>query len=242
MIAAWLPVNFLSGREFHLLTRTFQEVFPHTTLWFVGPGHVILIGTPERYAPDLARMAAATARPAAREDLALSNLDDPYELASMLVLDEDAVRRFAGQGSLNTDDRPRIEYGISFSSDEWYRILQEIYGLTPKQGAPFVYSGTALGSAEEVRARFERTLLARSYSLFGSIVQTIGMSTRNVEMVEMGVAKFRRAVEILPESRNTKRLLEDKERILAGLRSGGATGAPGAPASQAPPAGGVPGR
>ena len=86
-----------------------------------------------------------------------------------------------------------------------------------------------------MRARFARTIEARGYSLFGGIVQTIGVSMHNLDMVKLGVAKYQRAVEILPESRNTRRLLEDKEAVFRHWEA--EPPAPAPMARRAPPGG-----
>ena len=180
VIAAWLPINFLSTAEFAMLIRTFRTVFPHATLWYLGPGHAILIGT-----------------------------------LSRLVLDENGGAALAGDGPLNTDDRPRVEYGISFGTGEWYASLQAIYRLALREPP----SPTGLDDPE-AQARLARFIQARHYWLSGSIVQVIGVASRSTEMVRLGLDRYRKAVDLAPESRNLKRLLEDKEQLYRGLVSG----------------------
>ncbi len=227
VIAAWLPINFLSGDEFRMLTRTFQHVFPHATMWYVGPGHAVLLGHPEPLVLDYARIEERLAMPALAADLAESNLDDPGEIITMYVADEDAVRAFSGDGPLNTDDRPHIEYGISFSSREWYETLQHIHRVTMAALPPLRNVDGPWGDAESVTENLSRYLEARRYSMFGGIMQTVGLSARSPEMMQQGIDAYRKALEIVPESRNTRRLLEDKVRGLETLRrSAGAAAAP----------------
>jgi spermidine synthase len=219
VIAAWLPINFLSADEFRMLVRTFQTVFPHSTMWYVGPGHAVLVGTPERFVPSYARFVERVSHPRAALDLAASNLADPMELLALYVLDEERVRTFAGEGALNTDDRPHIEYGISFSTDEWYETLQGIYGLTMAEPPPLADATGPWGSADSVRATLARHVRARRHSMYGGIVQTIGLSARSPGMIQQGLDGYRKALEIVPESANTRRLLEDKERSFEALRA-----------------------
>jgi spermidine synthase len=220
VIAAWLPINFLSTAEFTMLIRTFRAVFPDATLWYLGPGHAILIGTLAPRVLDYARLVDRLERPEVHADLAESNLDDPDEILSLLVLDASGVAALAGDGPLNTDDRPRVEFGISFGTGEWYASLQAIYRLALREPPPL----TGL-TDPAARARLERFVQARRHWLYGSIVQGVGVASRNAEMVRLGIDRYRKAVELAPESRNLKRLLEDKER----LYGGGDSGAPASP-------------
>jgi len=211
VIAAWLPINFLSTAEFTMLIRTFRAVFPEATLWYLGPGHAILIGTLKPHMLDHAALADRLERPAVRADLAESNLDDPDEILSLLVLDAAGVAALAGDGPLNTDNHPRVEFGISFGTAEWYASLQAIYRLALREPPPL--TGLAEPAA---RARLERFVAARRHWLYGSIVQGVGVASRNAEMVRLGIDRYRKAVELVPESRNLKRLLEDKVRLHGG--------------------------
>lgn len=219
VIAAWLPINFLSADEFRMLVRTFQHVFPHSTMWYVGPGHAVLVGHPAPFVPSYERFVTRIGNPRATRDLADSNLADPMELLAMYVLDEGRVRAFAGEGPLNTDDRPHIEYGISFSTDEWYETLQNLYRLTMPEPPPLVDVAGRWGSADSVHAEVARHVAARRHSMFGGIVQTIGLSARSPGMIQQGIESYRKALEIVPGSANTRRLLEDKERSFNALRA-----------------------
>lgn len=220
VIAAWLPINFLSREEFRMLVGTFREVFPHAGLWYVGPGHAVLVGTLRPLALDWSRIAARMALPEVRADLARSNLEDPCELLTLFALDEERLATLAGKGPLNTDDRPRVEFGISFSSREWYLTLQDLFRLLPAGPPPL--AGIE-GASPEERDRLERFFAARPHAMHGGILQTVGLSMRDTAMIRRGIEGYRKAVAIAPESRNLRRLLADKEADYAALTSGGVT-------------------
>ena len=64
-------------------------------------------------------------------------------------------------------------------------------------------------------------------------------------MVQQGIDSFHHAVEIVPESANTRKLLEDKEQVYRTLVGGGAEGGAPPEGGSSPPSngpGGTPGR
>jgi spermidine synthase len=109
--AAWLPVGGLSFGDLRTLIATFDHVFPHTTAWYFTqfPTHfIILVGTPERTVVSLPELDEKMARVA--RDLRSLNVDNVYELASMLLLGENDVDRLVEGQRLHTDNRPILEY------------------------------------------------------------------------------------------------------------------------------------
>ncbi len=99
-------------REFKMIARTFQEVFPHTTLWVdrVFGQTSVLLGSREPLRIDLDRYLARLARPAVQADLAVFDLDQPGLLLSCFMMGEELLRVFAADGELNTDDHPIMEF------------------------------------------------------------------------------------------------------------------------------------
>ena len=109
--AAWLPVGGLSFEDLRTLIATFDAVYPHTTVWFFTPfptHFVILIGTPEQTAVDIEQLAERM-KPVAR-DLATIDVQDVYQVASMLLLGEQDVDDLVAGARIHTDDRPVLEY------------------------------------------------------------------------------------------------------------------------------------
>lgn len=109
--AAWLPLGGLSFEDLRILIATFDQVFPHSTVWYftLYPTHfVIAIGTAERTSVDLTELAARMRKVSA--DLATISVDDPYDVAGMLLLGENDVDELVGGARIHTDDRPVLEF------------------------------------------------------------------------------------------------------------------------------------
>ncbi len=109
--AAWLPVGGLSFNDLRTLIATFDSVFPHTTAWYFTqfPTHfIILVGTPQPTLVDLGNLGEKMAR--VEHDLRSLNVDNVYELASMLLLGESDVDSLVDGAPIHTDNRPILEY------------------------------------------------------------------------------------------------------------------------------------
>lgn len=109
--AAWLPLGGLSFEDLRILIGTFDNVYPHTTVWYFTqyPTHfVIAVGTPERTQVDLGELARKMNRVSA--DLRTIAVDDAYEVAGMLLLGEQDVDDLVAGAPLHTDDRPVLEF------------------------------------------------------------------------------------------------------------------------------------
>jgi len=109
VICAWIPTN---SQYFPSLLRTFQNVFPHCSLWVANIGHLSLIGTPGPQTIDLADWINRTADRGVRQNLGEVHLDDPVALITRCLMTEEAIRSYweKREARLNTDDLPYVEF------------------------------------------------------------------------------------------------------------------------------------
>ncbi|MBL8810154.1 MAG: hypothetical protein JNM43_08260 [Planctomycetaceae bacterium] len=115
---AWIPMAAISTDELRILMRSFQDVFPHASLWFMNHTHTnfgILIGTPDELSIDYERMASGMKSTAVRENLELIGIRDPFQIIHSLLLDESGYRDFCGDCALHTDDYPVLEFSSPLS-------------------------------------------------------------------------------------------------------------------------------
>jgi len=109
--AAWLPLGGLSFEDLRILIATFNQVYPHTTVWYFTqyPTHfVIAVGTPERTSVDLTRLAERMKK--VRADLRTIKVDDACEIAGMLLLGEQDVDEMVAGAPIHTDNHPVLEF------------------------------------------------------------------------------------------------------------------------------------
>lgn len=112
----WITTQY-DADEYALLVRTFQDVFPYTSIWHADFTTVV-IGTQSPPRVTLEMLRKKIAHPAVAESLAAVGIDDAEALVSLLLAGPDATRALCGPGPLNTDDRPRIEYRGPRAHDE----------------------------------------------------------------------------------------------------------------------------
>jgi spermidine synthase len=113
LVTVWMPLGGLGGDTFRMALRTFLEVFPHSTVWYMTnqPTHyLLLVGSDRAILPDVDAIASAMRAPGVAADLAEIRLDDPLKLSASLLLDETELASLAGEGPLNTDRHPLLEF------------------------------------------------------------------------------------------------------------------------------------
>jgi spermidine synthase len=122
IVCQWLPAHQLPTADLKTLVRTFQAVFPHTTVWWglFGDGTKVVgcVGSERPLTIDTGRLAAryALLPGEARASLEAVGLGTPALLVSHFVLGEEGVRAFAGAGPVATDDWPVTEFTTPMAS------------------------------------------------------------------------------------------------------------------------------
>ena len=110
IICQWIPLDRLPETHLKMIVRTFIEVFPNATIWYkYTPDFAILIGTPERLRINYQRFMEKAQDPRIHKTLAVDDLDGMVLLDSFMM-GEKAVRTYASDGPIHTDNHPRLEF------------------------------------------------------------------------------------------------------------------------------------
>jgi spermidine synthase len=117
VICQWIHSYFMPLDALKTIIRTFVTAFPSATLWQASEGDLLLLAG---RSPDFLRnqseiMAARWTPGAIEEDLRRVGLEEPRALLARLLLDAGELKRFAGAGPLNRDDRPVVEFISPFA-------------------------------------------------------------------------------------------------------------------------------
>ena len=113
VVVVWMPLGGLSDTLFRLTLRTFMRVFPDTAVFYmhnVATEYVLLVGWHDEMRIDYTVFQKRLRNPRVRADLAEIRLDNPLKLLATFVTAGGGLAQFVGQGQLNTQDRPILEF------------------------------------------------------------------------------------------------------------------------------------
>ena len=165
IMAQWLPFHGLPPDDYKTIVRTFQHVFPHATLWRSN-NYSIMVGTMQPQVIDWELLNEKMAPPRVYRSLEDIDMGNAFALLNTLVMDEVALRRYVGEGPLNTDDHPYISFVSpkGYSSGSW-EVLEHL--------APHRTSALSLLTepAATVRETIEVYFKAGEYALEGDIMR-----------------------------------------------------------------------
>ncbi|MHB1035267.1 MAG: fused MFS/spermidine synthase [Pirellulales bacterium] len=175
LLSCWVPLD-LRPAELRMILKSFQESFPHTSLWIASNclnKHALILGSVAPLRIDLVRLEAVVRRPEVLADLKAIEIHDAYDLLDCLMCDEDAVRKLVASDPLNTDDRPRLEFSCARQRDPDATLGQTLSELARHRTpvTPYVVFGRdAKGTRAELARRFEATsniFLAQAAQMMG---------------------------------------------------------------------------
>ena len=195
IMAQWLPFHGLPPDDYQTIVRTFQHVFPHATLWRSN-NYSIMVGTMQPLAIDWERLKEKMAPPRVHRSLEGIDLGNAFALLNSLVMDEETLRRYVGEGPLNTDDHPHISFVSpkGYSSGSW-EVLEHL--------APHRTSALSLLTAPSatVREKIEVYFRAGEHALEGDIMR---LQNRD----RAAVRAYQRALQANPADRSSAYFLE----------------------------------
>ncbi len=166
VVCQWMPIYQISPRRLRSAVKTFAEVFPNATLWYVE-GHLLFVAKVDSPSIDYALLARKFQDPWVREDLASIDIRSPEELLSHLVMGPEEIQAFVNDEPdvpTNTDDYPYLEYFVP--GDLFYTSLDNVRAFAEHLSEPadFVHNLPPAAAAELERlsaGRKQRILTRR---------------------------------------------------------------------------------
>ncbi len=205
--AAWVPITGITSEALRVLVRTFQSVFPNTSVWYainLPTDFVILVGTPRPLELRLDDAERRMAAPMVRRDLAIIGLDNPYKLAACLLLAGPDVARFAGAGPLHTDDRPILDY-MTHATPYHNTLPANLSALAAVRSDAAAYVTAWPGAATKEPGAAWRTWRAASDHL---ITGHIAVRSPDAEGVHRARAAYAEALALVPDDEQTQALVQ----------------------------------
>ncbi|MBI5809676.1 MAG: hypothetical protein HZB21_00560, partial [Deltaproteobacteria bacterium] len=109
IMSQWIPLYNLSIEDVRLMAKTFQSVFPHTSIWLANTD-IFLIGSPAKISVDYKRLREKLNLPEVKRLLTDIDLEDPAEFLNTFVMNEDMVKAYVKGADVMSDDMPIVEF------------------------------------------------------------------------------------------------------------------------------------
>lgn len=111
IMCQWIPMYEMSTDDYLMIARSFVSVFPNTALFFTG-FDTLLLGFEGDLHMDPNVVRRNFRIPAVRQSLTEVGFTSPEMILGMFVADLSRNTEFIGQGPLNTDQNPHIEFSV----------------------------------------------------------------------------------------------------------------------------------
>lgn len=115
VMAQWFHFYEMNASTLKLVLRTFSSEFPDASLWITFTGDILILGSNSPLDADPRTLPERMARPAVAADLARIGIRRPTTLLALQIGGPGSARRIAGNGRLNRDRFPRLEYAAPLS-------------------------------------------------------------------------------------------------------------------------------
>ena len=130
ILCQWAHTYDISGADLRSIAATFASVFPDGTIWLVGAGDVLLIGSPAGTASRLATIEQSYARPGVADDLAEVAVPDAARVLAMYAGGAAELRAYSVGATVQTDDRGTLEFsaahGIVGTGEDNVAVLRNL--------------------------------------------------------------------------------------------------------------------
>jgi len=200
-MAQWITINQLSTDDLRTLVRTFQSVFPATSLWLNG-GYLLILGGLDPLHVDLQRFLE---RYTLNDPLGgMPRTDpDPYNLLGLFVSHDSAVRKWTDGAPLNTDDNRFIEYSapLAFNALNTVPLAAETLTNLLPHFRPLTDVVRVAPSSNDARERLTHVSTAARLLIEGIVA-------RADNRMEEAVALYTQSWERHPSNYQTRTFLE----------------------------------
>jgi spermidine synthase len=110
LLCQWAHTYDISDRDLRSIVATFTAVFPHASLWLIGEGDILLIGSTDPIEPRLEGIRRAWTRPGVATDLVAVDVRDPETLLTLFTASGARLQEYGADAPLQTDDRMSLEF------------------------------------------------------------------------------------------------------------------------------------
>jgi spermidine synthase len=209
VVVVWMPLGGLADEVYRIALRTFYEVFPEMSVFFMNnePTHyVLLVGWRDKMEINYELFKERLKEADVQQDLAEIHLGDPMKLLSTWILGAEALQEYLAGDELNTEDQPLIEFRSPKYGYQDQPVLDNLDAMLRHQNkpGPWILPGTMTES--------EQTDLDRYLVAADEIIK--GHARYRLIDIEGAAHHYLAAQKLTPEDGSLDYLLDMRELAL----------------------------
>mgnify|MGYP000530000859 CR=1 FL=1 len=218
----WLPLS-MPPEDYKIIAKTFQEVYPHSTLWMTtnspdSISHTHLIGSDRELKIDYSYVEKELKEPEIKNDIARMTtvkFTKPYEFIGQLAMGEEKLKEFTSDThTINTDYRPYAEFYRKIGRKNSIKLDYEANLLTDilkykENGLRYVVN-VPEAEKPELEKQLSNYFRADDFRIKGHVNYLKYMYCAQNELDRYGSASYKyysEAFKLLPEDMYLKRHL-----------------------------------
>ncbi|MCH8156776.1 MAG: fused MFS/spermidine synthase [Nitrospinae bacterium] len=141
LMMQWLPLHLVGPDDARSIVKTFQEVFPHTSVWNSFLTRIVLlVGSKKPVIPDKIRFDELMRIPEINEAARQMGVYSFLDFTDFFLTDGERIKPFVESAAVVTDDRPLLEFShvtllppVQWQVDETFlNLLRYRVGHLPK--------------------------------------------------------------------------------------------------------------
>lgn len=187
LISQWLPFYSVTPENFKMIVRSFHEVFPHTSIWYINSTinpYVIIIGKTDTNRIDFGKMADKIRRKEVLDDLREIDIDNPFKILDYFLFADEKVNDFTNHVPLHTDDNMAVEYLSGRDVNRRLTVVNNYYELIKRRMSvePYIVHIRDEGMTEgDIRDKIRQYEMATGYNLNGQLMFLLGKRAKAFE-------------------------------------------------------------
>ncbi|UCF78363.1 MAG: fused MFS/spermidine synthase [Candidatus Eiseniibacteriota bacterium] len=194
ILSFWLPTYFLSDEEYKMIVRTLEAAFPHVIIWYMNntvEAYSVAMGSMKPIRLDLERVRLALENEGLNADLASVRMNDPLAIADCLAVHGSGIEDMVGEGLLNTEDRPLVEFraprNMIRERGEWMNLSEIARARRFPEGL-VVNLGASPEEQAATRESLERYYRATTHVMAGHLFHITGRLREELGEYEKALA------------------------------------------------------
>lgn len=199
IIIAWMPPNAITEEEYKSLVKTFAAAFSYSSLWYVNPSHMLILGTLKPLNIDWQHFKERLQEPQISADLEETNLQDPFEILSNFIATGNELALYVATADLNSDDKPLIEFSRVYSVTVNVEVIRSLQRIR-RSVFPFLTNFKSATEQKFVMETLQHYDEIKKWVMEGQMLAWTGQYTAAKTM-------YHRALSLQPNNANTQYLL-----------------------------------